>query len=197
MSTIPGFNQIQFEGFCRFIDQGLAEELSKFPKIEDTNQEIDFEFFLERYQLVEPLIKERDAVYESLTYSSELYVSARLIWKNDRRRIVINQILQSPGIYYQSELNDNGISVYTGTIISDWGGRLELEIDRKARIWVRVSRQQKLSILVLLSAMGLNIREILENVCYPELFLSFLNDKKKIGSKENAILEFLSTICLV
>ncbi|KAD4981693.1 hypothetical protein E3N88_18364 [Mikania micrantha] len=86
MSTIPGFNQIQFEGFCRFIDQGLAEELSKFPKIEDTNQEIDFEFFLERYQLVEPLIKERDAVYESLTYSSELYVSARLIWKNDRRR---------------------------------------------------------------------------------------------------------------
>uniref|UniRef100_A0A1Y3BXF2 DNA-directed RNA polymerase n=1 Tax=Helianthus annuus TaxID=4232 RepID=A0A1Y3BXF2_HELAN len=199
MSTIPGFNQIQFEGFCRFIDQGLAEELSKFPKIEDTNQEIDFEFFLERYQLVEPLIKERDAVYESLTYSSELYVSARLIWKNDRRRyiqeqtiligkipimtslgafivngiyrIVINQILQSPGIYYQSELNDNGISVYTGTIISDWG-RLELEIDRKARIWVRVSRQQKLSILVLLSAMGLNIREILENVCYPELFLS-------------------------
>nr|QYH50835.1 RNA polymerase beta subunit [Saussurea tanguensis] len=225
MSTIPGFNQIQFEGFCRFIDQGLIEELSKFPKIEDTNQEIDFELFLERYQLVEPLIKERDAVYESLTYSSELYVSARLIWKNDRRRyiqeqtiligkiplmtslgafivngiyrIVINQILQSPGIYYQSELNDNGISVYTGTIISDWGGRLELEIDRKARIWVRVSRQQKLSILVLLSAMGLNIREILETVCYPELFLSFLNDKKKIGSKENAILEFYQQFACV
>ncbi|KAJ0673843.1 putative DNA-directed RNA polymerase [Helianthus annuus] len=150
---------------------------------------------------------------------------SRLIWKNDRRRyiqeqtiligkipimtslgafivngiyrIVINQILQSPGIYYQSELNDNGISVYTGTIISDWGGRLELEIDRKARIWVRVSRQQKLSILVLLSAMGLNIREILENVCYPELFLSFLNDKKKIGSKENAILEFYQQFACV
>ncbi|GJW90538.1 RNA polymerase beta subunit [Tanacetum coccineum] len=223
MSTIPGFNQIQFEGFCRFIDQGLTEELSKFPKIEDTNQEIDFELFLERYQLVEPLIKERDAVYESLTYSSELYVSARLIWKNDRRRyiqeqtiligkiplmtslgafivngiyrIVINQILQSPGIYYQSELNDNGISVYTGTIISDWGGRLELEIDRKARIWVRVSRQQKLSILVLLSAMGLNIREILENVCYPELFLSFLNDKKN-RVKRKCYFGVLSTICL-
>nr|YP_010924238.1 RNA polymerase beta subunit [Wunderlichia mirabilis]WKB10997.1 RNA polymerase beta subunit [Wunderlichia mirabilis] len=227
MSTIPGFNQIQFEGFCRFIDQGLTEELSKFPKIEDTNQEIDFQLFLERYQLVGPLIKERDAVYESLTYSSELYVSARLIWKTSRRRniqeqtifmgkiplmnslgtfivngiyrIVINQILQSPGIYYRSELDHNGISVYTGTIISDWGGRLELEIDRKARIWVRVSRKQKLSILVLLSAMGLNIREILENVCYPEIFLSFLNDKekKKIGSKENAILEFYQQFACV
>ncbi|KAB2027352.1 hypothetical protein ES319_D05G027000v1, partial [Gossypium barbadense] len=68
-----------------------------------------------------------------------------------------------PGIYYRSELDHNRISVYTGTIISDWGGRLELEIDRKARIWARVSRKQKISILVLSSAMGSNLREILEN----------------------------------
>nr|YP_010883897.1 RNA polymerase beta subunit [Helleborus niger]WIW41505.1 RNA polymerase beta subunit [Helleborus niger] len=204
MSTIPGFSQIQFEGFCRFIDQGLTEELYKFPKIEDTDQEMEFQLFVETYQLVEPLIKERDAVYESLTYSSELYVPAGLIWKTGRDtqeqtifigkiplmnslgtsivngiyRIVINQILQSPGIYYRSELDHNGISVYTGTIISDWGGRLELEIDRKARIWARVSRKQKISILVLLSAMGLNLREIIDNVCYPEIFLSFPNDKE-------------------
>nr|YP_010457519.1 RNA polymerase beta subunit [Microtropis osmanthoides]UUA68789.1 RNA polymerase beta subunit [Microtropis osmanthoides] len=217
-STIPGFNQIQFEGFCRFIDHGLTEELSKFPKIEDTEQEIEFQLFVETYQLVEPLIKERDAVYEAITYSSELYISARFVWKTSRDmqeqtifigniplmnslgtsivngiyRIVINQILQSPGIYYRSESDHNGISVYTGTIISDWGGRVKLEIDRKARIWARVSRKQKISILVLSSAIGLNLREILENVCYPEIFLSFLNEKekKKIGSKETAILEF-------
>lgn len=76
MSTIPGFSQIQFEGFCRFINQGLTEEFHKFQKIEDRDQEIEFQFFVETYQLVEPLIKERDAVYESLTYSSELYVPA-------------------------------------------------------------------------------------------------------------------------
>nr|YP_009436811.1 RNA polymerase beta subunit [Cyphia schlechteri]ATG27186.1 RNA polymerase beta subunit [Cyphia schlechteri] len=218
MFTIPGFNQIQFEGFCRFIDQGLTEELSKFPKIEDPDQKIEFHLFAETYQLLEPLIKERDAVYESLTYSSEFYVSAGLIWKTSRGmqeqtiylgniplmnylgtsivngiyRNVINQILQSPGIYYRSELDDNGISSYTSTIISDWGGRSELEIDRKARIWARVSRKQKISILVLSSAMGSSLREIIDNLCYPEIFLSFLNDKKanKIGSKENAILEF-------
>nr|YP_009771247.1 RNA polymerase beta subunit [Smithia erubescens]QIT01949.1 RNA polymerase beta subunit [Smithia erubescens] len=225
MSTIPGLNQIQFEGFCRFIDQGLREELYKFPKIEDPDQEIEFQLFAETYQLVEPLIQEKDAVYESLTYSSELYVSAGLIWKSSKDiqeqticigniplmnslgtslvngiyRIVINQILQSPGIYYRSELDHNGILVYTGTIISDWGGRLELEIDRKARIWARVSRKQKISILVLLSAMGSNLSEILENVSYPEILLSFLNDKekKKIGSKENAILEFYQQFACV
>nr|YP_009661346.1 RNA polymerase beta subunit [Amphilophium dusenianum]QBA69201.1 RNA polymerase beta subunit [Amphilophium dusenianum]QCT82597.1 RNA polymerase beta subunit [Amphilophium dusenianum] len=225
MSTIPGFNQIQFEGFCRFINQGLIEELYKFPKIEDTDHEIEFQLFMERYQLLEPLIKERNAVYESLTYSSPFFVSAGLIWKTSRDmkeqtifigsiplmnslgtsivngiyRIVINQILQSPGIYYRSELDHNGISVYTGTIISDWGGRSELEIDRKARIWARVSRKQKISILVLSSAMGSNLREILDNVYYPEIFLSFLNDqeRKKIGSKENAILEFYQQFACV
>nr|AVM83266.1 RNA polymerase beta subunit [Adenocalymma cladotrichum] len=218
MSTIPGFNQIQFEGFCRFIDQGLTEELYKFPKIEDIDHEIEFQLFAERYQLLEPLIKERNAVYESLTYSSAFFVPAGLIWKTSRNmqeqtifigniplmnslgtsivngiyRIVINQILQSPGIYYRSELDHNGISVYTGTIISDWGGRSELEIDRKGKIWARVSRKQKISILVLSSAMGSNLREILDNVYYPEIFLSFLTDKERkiIGSKENAILEF-------
>nr|YP_010716741.1 RNA polymerase beta subunit [Zingiber neotruncatum]WDQ40637.1 RNA polymerase beta subunit [Zingiber neotruncatum] len=227
MSTIPGFSQIQFEGFCRFINEGLAEEFHKFPKIEDTDQEIEFKLFVERYQLVEPLINERNAVYESLTYSSELYVPAGLIWKTGRDmqeetifignipimnslgtfivngiyRIVINQILQSPGIYYRSELDHNGISVYTSTIISDWGGRSELEIDRKSRIWARVSRKQKISILVLSSAMGSNLREILDNVCYPEIFLSFLNlndkEKKKIGSKESAILEFYQQFACV
>ncbi|KAK3430606.1 hypothetical protein EUGRSUZ_E02520, partial [Eucalyptus grandis] len=78
-------------------------------------------------------------------------------------KIVINQILQSPGIYYRSELDHNGISVYTGTIISYWGGRLELEVDQKARIWAFLS-----------SAMGSNLREILENVCYPKILISTL-----------------------
>ncbi|CAN6447268.1 unnamed protein product [Victoria cruziana] len=225
MFTIPGFSQIQFEGFCRFIDQGLMEELHQFPKIEDTDQEIEFQLFGESYQLVEPLIKERDAVYESITYSSKLYVPAGLIWRTSRNmqeqtvllgniplmnslgtsivngiyRIVINQILQSPDIYYSTGLDHNRISVYTGTIISDWGGRSELEIDRKERIWACVSRKQKISILVLSSAMGSSLREIFDNVCYPEIFLSFPNEKekKKISSKENAILEFYQKFACV
>nr|YP_010229684.1 RNA polymerase beta subunit [Epimedium pinnatum]QST18506.1 RNA polymerase beta subunit [Epimedium pinnatum]QXV94036.1 RNA polymerase beta subunit [Epimedium pinnatum]QXV94117.1 RNA polymerase beta subunit [Epimedium perralderianum] len=225
MSTVPGFSQIQFEGFCRFINQGLMEEFDKFPKIEDRDQEMEFQLFVERYQLQEPLIKEIDAVHGSLTYCSELYVPAGLSWKTGRdtqeqnlfigniplmnslgtsivngiHRIVINQIVQSPGIYYRSKLDYTGISVYTATIISDWGGRSELEIDRKARIWARVSRKQKISILVPSSAMGSNLREILENVCYPEIFVSFPNDKekKKMGSKENAILEFYQQFACV
>ncbi|CAN6440756.1 unnamed protein product [Victoria cruziana] len=191
--TIPGFSQIQFEGFCRFIDQGLMEKLHQFPKIKDTDQEIEFQLFGESYQLVEPLIKERDVVYESITYSFELYVPVVIY------RIVIDQILQSSGIYYSTGLDHNGISVYTGTIISDWGGRSELEIDRKERIWACVSKKQKISILILSSAMSSSLSEILGNVCYPKIFLSFPNEKekKKISSKENAILEFYQKFACV
>ncbi|GFP90162.1 DNA-directed RNA polymerase subunit beta [Phtheirospermum japonicum] len=118
--------------------------ISKFPKIEDTDHEIEFQLFVERYQLVEPLIKERNAVRDMqeqtiLIGNIPLMNSLRTSIVNGIYRIVINQILQSPGIYYRSELDHNGISVYTGTIISDWGGRSELEIDRKVRIWARVS----------------------------------------------------------
>jgi DNA-directed RNA polymerase subunit beta len=66
MSIIPGFTQIQFEGFCRFINQGLAEELEKFPTIKDPDREISFQLFAKGYQLIEPSIKERDAAYKSL-----------------------------------------------------------------------------------------------------------------------------------
>jgi DNA-directed RNA polymerase subunit beta len=58
------------------------------------------------------------------------------------------------------------------------GGRLRLEIDVRARIWARISKKQKVSILVLLLAMGLTTKQILGGVCYPNLYLDSLRRKK-------------------
>ncbi|KAG4215131.1 hypothetical protein ERO13_A01G160850v2 [Gossypium hirsutum] len=66
------------------MDRGLIEKLYKFSKIEDIKQEIEFQFFVETYQLVGSLIKKRNVVYESVTYSSKLYESSRLIWKTNK-----------------------------------------------------------------------------------------------------------------
>jgi DNA-directed RNA polymerase subunit beta len=195
--VLPEFGRIQFEGFNRFITKGLSDELTNFPIIQDIDQELEFRIFGEQYKLAEPLLKERDAVYQSITYSSDLYVPAQLKKKKENRvqkqtvflgsiplmnsqgtfvvngvaRVVINQILRSPGIYYNSELDRNGIPIYTGTLISNWGGRLKLEIDGKRRIWARISKKRKVSILILLSAMGLNLKKILISVSYPKIFL--------------------------
>nr|YP_009667632.1 RNA polymerase beta subunit [Cololejeunea lanciloba]QCW58408.1 RNA polymerase beta subunit [Cololejeunea lanciloba] len=216
--VLPEFGKIQFQSFNRFLNKGLIEELIKFPKIEDIDQELEFRIFGEKYQLTEPFIKERDAVYQSITYSSDLYVPAQLKQKkegniqkqtvflgsiplmnsqgtfivNGIARVVINQILRSPGIYYNSELDRNRIPIYTGTLISNWGGRLKLEIDVKRRIWARISKKRKVSIFVLLSAMGLNLEKILINISYPSIFLKSIikkTKKEQLPSTEEAIIE--------
>nr|QGX06307.1 RNA polymerase b-subunit [Torreya nucifera] len=208
--TIPEFGKIQLEGFCRFIDQGLIEELDKFSKIESPNKKIEFRLFGNEYKLAEPFIKERDAVYLSLTYHCKLYVPARLIHRargkikiqnqivflgniplmnskgtfvvNGNYRVVVNQILRSPGIYYTWERKPSGNILYVGTIISDWGGRSKLEIDiRKQRIWLRISRKKKIPVILLLLAMGLNFKEILDDTRYRNLKTFILSEN---GTKE-------------
>jgi ribosomal protein L16 len=111
MATIPGFNQIQFESFCRFITKGLREEFEKFPKekIEDINQNLEFLLFVKRYQLVEPLIKERDTIYKSLTYSVRLYVPAGLTRKTSikmqKQTVFIGNIPIKKGVSISRRIN--------------------------------------------------------------------------------------------
>nr|YP_009240194.1 RNA polymerase beta chain [Sciadopitys verticillata]AMO00761.1 RNA polymerase beta chain [Sciadopitys verticillata]BAK86738.1 RNA polymerase beta chain [Sciadopitys verticillata]BAW34613.1 RNA polymerase beta chain [Sciadopitys verticillata]BCK60782.1 RNA polymerase beta chain [Sciadopitys verticillata] len=225
--TIPEFGKIQVEGFCRFID-GLKEELDKFPIIENPEKEMEFQLFGNKLNLKGPFIKERDAVYQCLTYYCQVHIQAILINRifekiqkqdvvlgtiplmnskgafviNGNYRVVVNQILRSPGIYYTFERKSSGNIVYIGTIISDWGGRSKLEINiRKKRIWIRVSKKKKISILLLLLAMGLNFEEILNDPRYKNLkiFLFSENGIKEyenyvmltcnISGKEDAILE--------
>nr|BBF91139.1 RNA polymerase beta chain [Phyllocladus aspleniifolius] len=238
--TIPEFGKIQFEGFCRFIDQGLIEELHKFPKIkmenpENPDEKIEFSISGKKYQLKEPTIKERDAVYKSLTYFSKLNVPAKLIQRtcqkiynqkvslgkiplmssqgffvvNGNYRVVVNQILRSPGIYYSSKKKNNEI-IYTGTIISDWGGRSKLEIDKTrrtdktGRIWVYVRKKKKISILLLLLAMGLNFEDIPDNAPYLDRYINSgygINEKEAYNKlkdmrKEDAILQFFQELYL-
>nr|YP_009714163.1 RNA polymerase beta subunit [Taxodium mucronatum]QQV68916.1 RNA polymerase beta subunit [Taxodium sp. 'Zhongshanshan']QYB22645.1 RNA polymerase beta subunit [Taxodium distichum]QGJ04497.1 RNA polymerase beta subunit [Taxodium mucronatum]QQV69082.1 RNA polymerase beta subunit [Taxodium sp. 'Zhongshanshan']QQV69165.1 RNA polymerase beta subunit [Taxodium sp. 'Zhongshanshan'] len=220
--TIPEFGKIQLEGFDRFIDQGLIEELNKFSKIESPNKQIKFILFGNEYKLTEPSIKERDAVYMSLTYHCQLYVPARLIKKTKTRekiknrmilylgdiplmnskgtfvingnyRVVVNQILRSPGIYYTWERKPSGNIIYIGTIISDWGGRSRLEMKKKTKkIWIRVNRKKKISVLLFLLAMGLNSKDIFN---YKNILAFFKYSEEYYtyfywyGGKEEAILE--------
>nr|YP_010383603.1 RNA polymerase beta subunit [Crepidomanes minutum]UEQ13180.1 RNA polymerase beta subunit [Crepidomanes minutum] len=217
MFVLPELGRIQLEGFNRFIREKLSEELDNFPNIEDADREIEFESISKQYRLARPSIEERDTIYQCITYSFDLYVPIQLTWKRDRTvqnklvflgsipsmnsqgtfiingiaRVLINQILRSPGIYYNHEPDHKGISTYTSTIISDWGGRFKLEMDKRNRLWVRISKKRKISILILLLSMGLTITDILQNVRYPKIFLNLLKKQKElVESSEDAILEF-------
>nr|YP_009427643.1 RNA polymerase beta subunit [Woodsia polystichoides]ASU96317.1 RNA polymerase beta subunit [Woodsia polystichoides] len=216
MPVLPELAQIQFEGFNRFVHERLLEELENFPKIEDTDKEVEFRSISERYQLTQPSVEERDAAYQCVTYSSDPYVPVQLTRSEDRvvreedvrpgsipwmnskgtfiingvARVLVNQILRSPGIYYNRESDQKGVFTYTSTVISDRGGRFKPEMDRKEKIWVRISRKKKISISILLIAMGLSKRDILKNVRYPKIFSNMLKKQEgAVESSEDAIAE--------
>nr|YP_009920759.1 RNA polymerase beta subunit [Woodwardia japonica]QMS48608.1 RNA polymerase beta subunit [Woodwardia japonica] len=216
MPVLPELAQIQIEGFNRFVQERLLEELENFPKIGDTDKEVEFRSIGERYQLTQPSVGERDAAYQCVTYSSDPYVPVQLTRSQDRvvqeedvrpgsipwmnskgtfiingvARVSVNQILRSPGIYYNRESDQKGVSTYTSTAISDRGGRFKPEMDRKEKIWIRISKKKKISISILLIAMGLSRRDILENVRYPKIFSNMLKKQGgAIESSEDAIAE--------
>nr|QJQ36503.1 RNA polymerase beta subunit [Pyrrosia lingua]QJQ36679.1 RNA polymerase beta subunit [Pyrrosia lingua]QJQ36767.1 RNA polymerase beta subunit [Pyrrosia lingua] len=210
MPVLPELAQIQFEGFNRFIHERLLEELDNFPKIEDTDKEVEFRVISRQYQLTQPSVEERDVAYQCVTYSSDPYVPVQLIHSGDRvvqeedvrfgsipwmnskgtftingvARVLVSQILRSPGIYYNRESDQKGISAYTSTVISDRGGRFKLEIDRREKIWIRINKKKKISISILLIAMGLSKVDILRNARYPKIFSNIL--KKQEGTIESS-----------
>lgn len=183
MFVLPDFLQIQIESFRRFLENCLFEELNKFPIIKDSAKDIEFKLLADKYLLSEPSSTEREAVYKSTTYASDLYVPVQLTHlKDGYTRIqtvclgsiplmtprgtfvingvswtIVNQILRNPGIYYT--LNRDGM--YTATILClDADKRLRLEMDKKGRISVRVNNRHRVTLVLLLVALGLEIQDI-------------------------------------
>ena len=91
---------------------------------------------------------------------------------NGCERVVINQIIRSPGIYYKEEVSKKGESIYSATLIPSRGSWLKFEIDRKNNITVSIDKTEKISILKLFTNLDLSIKEILANLTYPD----FLNE---------------------
>nr|YP_010925568.1 plastid-encoded DNA-directed RNA polymerase beta subunit [Neoporphyra dentata]WKD83800.1 plastid-encoded DNA-directed RNA polymerase beta subunit [Neoporphyra dentata] len=75
-------------------------------------------------------------------------------------RVIINQIIRSPGIYYKQEIDKNGKQIYSASLISNRGSWLKFEIDPKGEIWIRIDKTHKVNAYIFLRAIGLNKDEI-------------------------------------
>jgi DNA-directed RNA polymerase subunit beta len=190
MFVLPDFVEIQVGSFCRFLESAILEELQKFPiiKLTTSSGEIfEFQILAEHYCLIEPLLNEREAVYQSTTYASDLYVPIKLTnLKNGKSRsqivclgslpfmtsrgtfvingvswTIVNQILVNAGVYFGVKRN----GIYTATILcSDSNKRIWIEIDKKGYISVRMNKRRKFQLVLLLLALGLEADEIPANI---------------------------------
>ena len=185
---MPNLIEVQKNSYQWFLDEGLQEVFDDISPITDFNGNLVLEFTnftLEstpKYSIEE--CKERDA-----TYAAPLKVRARLINReteeikdqeifmgdfplmtdtgtfiiNGAERVIVSQLVRSPGIYYASEFDKVGKKLLSSTVIPNRGAWLEYETDSNDVFSVRVDRTRKVPVTVLIRALGVSTdAEIIE-----------------------------------
>ena len=212
---MPNLIKVQRDSYDWFVEEGLGEVLKDISPIEDYSGNLVLEFFdyymedKTKYTVEEA--KERDA-----TYSTRLHVKVRLINRetgeikeqeiylgdfplmtdsgtfviNGAERVVVSQLVRSPGCYYAEEFDTKtGKRTYTSTVMPLRGAWLEYETDGNDIFWVRVDRTRKVPVTTLLRAIGVATdAQILDLFGDEELIKATLN-KDTIKDQDEALIE--------
>ncbi|HAZ44704.1 MAG TPA: DNA-directed RNA polymerase subunit beta [Cyanobacteria bacterium UBA11371] len=212
--TLPDLVEIQRASFRWFLEEGLIEELNSFSPITDYTGKLELHFMGKDYKLKRPKYDVDEAKRRDSTYAVQMYVPTRLINKetgeikeqevfigdlplmtdrgtfiiNGAERVIVNQIVRSPGVYYKSEVDKNGRRTYSASLIPNRGAWLKFETDKNDLVWVRIDKTRKLSAQVLLKALALTDNEIFDALRHPEYFQKTL-EKEGNPSEEEALME--------
>ncbi len=211
---MPNLIEIQKDSYRWFLEEGLKEVFYDISPIKDHAEKLSLEFYdyhidyNPKYSVEE--CKERDA-----KYAAPLKVSVRLINNetgeikeqeifmgdfplmteqgtfiiNGAERVIVSQLVRSPGIYYEMQRDKNGKPLYNATVIPYRGAWLEYETDSNDVFSVRLDRTRKLPMTVLLRAMGLQSNgEILEMFGEDPKITATL-EKDPSASRDEALLE--------
>lgn len=211
---MPNLIEIQKRSYKWFLEEGLREVFNDISPITDYTENLVLEFV--DYKLGENTkytveeCKERD-----VTYSAPLKVQVRLINRetgevkeqevfmgdfplmteqgtfiiNGAERVIVSQLVRSPGVYYSDTIDKAGKKLFSATVIPNRGAWLEYETDSNEIIYVRVDRTRKLPITVLLRALGYGTdSQIRELMGEDERLLKTL-DKDNTTSYEEGLLE--------
>ena len=212
---MPNLIKVQKDSYDYFIKEGLGEVLRDISPIEDYSGNLLLEFFdyymedKTKYSVEEA--KERDA-----TYSARLHVKVRLINRetgeikeqeiylgdfplmtdsgtfiiNGAERVVVSQLVRSPGCYYGEEFDTKtGKKTYTSTVMPLRGAWLEYETDGNDIFWVRVDRTRKVPITTLLRSIGLTTDSQMLDFFGDEEMLKATLNKDTIKDQDEALIE--------
>ncbi|MFN5967806.1 MAG: DNA-directed RNA polymerase subunit beta, partial [Pseudanabaena sp.] len=99
-------------------------------------------------------------------------------------RVIVNQIVRSPGVYYKQEIDKNGRRTFNASLIPNRGAWLKFETDKNDLVWVRIDKTRKLSAQVLLKAIGLSDSEILDALTHREYFQKTIDKEGQFDEDE-------------
>lgn len=210
---VPNLIEIQQKSYDWFLEEGLREMFQDISPIQDFTGNLILEFI--DYSLGEPKYTVDDAKERDVTYAAPLRVKVRLINKetgevkeqevfmgdfplmtetgtfiiNGAERVIVSQLVRSPSVYFSTKVDKNAKKTYTATVIPNRGAWLELEMDAKDIVYVRIDRTRKIPVTVLLRALGFGTdAEILDLLGNDEYIRNTL-DKDNTDSTEKALIE--------
>ena len=164
---IPNLVEIQSDSYQWFLDRGLRELFDDISPIEDFSGNLSLEFL--DYSFDEPKYTVDDAKEHDSNYSTPVYVKLRLINNetgevkeqevffgdlpmmttqgtfviNGSERVVVSQLVRSPGVYYSPKIEKNGREGFSAVMIPNRGAWLEFETDTRGLLNVRIDRTRK------------------------------------------------------
>ncbi len=213
---MPNLIEVQKNSYKWFIDEGLREVFRDVGTITDYNGILELNFVdfrideTPKYTVAE--CKERD-----VTYSAALRVTARLnntetgeikeseVYMGDfplmtdsgtfvingAERVIVSQLVRSPGVYYAVEKDKTGKDLFKSTVIPNRGAWLEYEMDSNDVVYVRIDKNRKIPLTTFLRSLGLGTNEQLEDVFCNDhrLNQTILLQKDQTVNREEALLE--------
>ena len=176
---MPNLIEIQQKSYQWFLDEGLREMFKDISPIQDFTGNLVLEFI--DYALGEPKYSVEECKERDATYAAPLKVKARLINKdtgevkeqevfmgdfplmtekgtfiiNGAERVIVSQLVRSPGVYFSRTQDTTGKYLYSASIIPNRGAWLEFEFDSNDVLYVRIDRTRKIPVTILLKALGL------------------------------------------
>ena len=214
---LPDLVEVQRASFKWFLEKGLIEELESFSPITDYTGKLELHFVGSEYRLKRPRHDVEEAKRRDATFASQMYVTCRLVNKetgeikeqevfigelplmtergtfiiNGAERVIVNQIVRSPGVYFKDEQDKNGRRTYNASVIPNRGAWLKFETDKNDLLHVRVDKTRKINAHVLMRAMGLSDNDVIDKLRHPEYYkksIEAANDEG-ISSEDQALLE--------
>ncbi|HQD41549.1 MAG TPA: DNA-directed RNA polymerase subunit beta, partial [Bacillota bacterium] len=211
---MPNLIEVQKNSYLWFLEEGLREVFEDISPIQDYTGNLVLEF-LDYYLEDKPKYSVEECKERDVTYSAPLKVRVRLINRetgevkeqevfmgdfplmtdkgtfiiNGAERVIVSQLVRSPGVYYAEEIDKTGKRLFSATVIPNRGAWLEYETDSNDIVYVRVDRTRKIPITVLVRAMGYNTNhEIIELLGSSERLLTTL-EKDSSKNAEEALLD--------
>ena len=211
---MPNLIEVQKNSYKWFLEKGLQEVFDDISPISDYSENLVLEF-VDYYLDDNPKYSVEECKERDVTYSKPLKVRVRLINRetgevkeqevfmgdfpimtdqgtfiiNGAERVIVSQLVRSPGVYYAEQMDKTGKKLFSATVIPNRGAWLEYETDSNDVVSVRVDRTRKINITVLLRALGYGTDAQIKELLGEDERLLATIDSDNTNSVEEGLLE--------